>query len=416
MSREFQVFIKPAGARCNLACHYCYYLSKEQLYAAEKEHRMPQDVLETFIVQHIAAGDDPTIYFSWHGGEPTLLGLDFYRTVVALQCKHLPPGRRIGNGIQTNGTLLDETWCRFFAAEGFTVGVSIDGPQDLHDLHRLTRGGKSTFEQTLRGLALLRQHHVPFEILCVVNADNVRQPLRVYRFFKELGAQYISFLPLVEWLPGKREAVSECTVPAEAFGDFLCAIFDEWVAQDIGKVKVQIFEEAARPAFGQEHTLCIFRRTCGGVPVVEHNGDFYACDHFVDEAHRIGNIMEHSLAQLLDSPAQLAFGHAKQDALPRYCRTCPVLDMCNGECPKNRFITTPDNETGLNYLCAGYKRFFTHCRPFVEQIAALWRQQTGVRAHPPNPSDTARSKVKVGRNDPCPCGSGKKAKHCCMAS
>jgi uncharacterized protein len=375
-SRDFQVFVKPFGSICNLDCHYCYYLKKDQLYPERKSFRMPDIILEEYIVQHIEASTEPVIRFSWHGGEPTLLGLDYFRKIVAIQRKYLPSNQRITNGIQTNGTLLDEDWCRFLAEEGFFVGLSLDGPQEMHDRHRLTKGGKPTFDQTIRGYGLLLQNHVSTDILCVVNADNVRNPEQVYRFFKEIEAKYLSFLPMVEPQFGAIGGVSSLTVPAEAWGDFLCTIFDEWVNQDIGKIKVQIFEEAARTAFGQEHSLCIFRPVCGDIPVIEHNGDFYSCDHFVNDEHRLGNIIETPLVELLENPVQRAFGKAKLDSLPRYCRECEVRDMCHGECPKNRFIRTPDGKPGLNYLCAGYKRFFTHSKPFIAEVEAEWRRQS----------------------------------------
>jgi uncharacterized protein len=372
-SRDFQVFVKPIGALCNLDCSYCYYLKKEHLYPEGETFQMTDETLESYITQHIEASPEEVIRFSWHGGEPSLLGLDFYRRVVELQRRHLPPGRSIANGIQTNGTLLDEDWCRFLAQEGFAVGLSMDGPPELHDLHRVTKDGTPTHWMTMRGYKLLRKHGVPTEILCVVNAQNVRFPLRIYRFFKQLGTRYITFLPLVE--PDVRGSVTRDTVPAEAWGEFLCTIFDEWRDHDIGRVKVQIFEEATKTAFNQEHSLCIFRPTCGDVPVIEHNGDFYSCDHFVDEEHHLGNIHETPLVELLVSPAQRAFGRAKLESLPSYCRECSVKAMCNGGCPRNRFTVTPDGETGLNYLCEGYKQFFTHCQAFVSEVAALWRRQ-----------------------------------------
>jgi len=412
--REFQVFVKPIGSLCNLDCHYCYYLQKEHLYPERESFRMPDDILEAYIVQHLDASPGPVIRFSWHGGEPTVLGLDYFHKIVALQRKHRPPNRRITNGIQTNGTLLDEDWCRFLAAEGFAVGISLDGPREMHDRYRVTKDGKPTHEQAMRGYELLRKHGVFCEALCVVHAHNVQYPIQVYRFFKGIGVPYVSFLPLVEPQPEAEGGASDRSVPAEAWGDFLCAVFDAWKRRDIGRIKVQIFEEAARTAFGQEHTLCIFRETCGDVPVIEHNGDFYSCDHFVDAEHRLGNIQEIPWVELLESPAQRAFGQAKLDSLPRYCRSCEVRAMCNGGCPKNRFMPTPDGETGLNYLCAGYKRFFTHCRPFVSQIAALWRQQAPERRTPQAGGTRARARPKTGRNDPCPCGSGRKYKHCCM--
>ena len=375
-SRGFQVFVKPIGSACNLACRYCYYLEKGSLYPGGGSFRMPDDVLEEYISQHIDASPDPVIQFSWHGGEPTLLGLDYFRRIMELQRRHRPPGRRIANGIQTNGTLLDDDWCRFLAAEGFAVGLSLDGPREMHDRYRLTRDGEPTHERAMRGYRLLQRHRVPIDMLCVVNAHNVRYPLQVYRFFKMIDAQHITFLPMVEMQPDASGGVDPLSVPAEAWGAFLCTIFDEWRDHDIGRVRVQIFEEAARTAFDQEHSLCIFRPTCGDIPVVEHNGDFYSCDHYVDVEHRLGNIMETPLVELLESPVQRAFGRAKLEALPGYCKRCEVRAMCNGGCPKNRFLETPDGEQGLNYLCAGYRRFFNHCRPFVSEVAALWKRQS----------------------------------------
>jgi len=374
-SREFQVFVKPIGSICNLDCRYCYYLKNEHLYPKGESFRMPDEILEEYIIQHIDASPETVTRFSWHGGEPTVLGLDYFREIVALQRKHKPPDRRIANGIQTNGTLLDEEWCRFLAKEGFAVGLSLDGPQEMHDRYRVTKDQKPTHEQTMRGYKLLQKHGVYTEILCVVNAHNVRLPLQVYRFFKQINAQYITFLPMVEPQPDAKGGVCHITVPAEAWGTFLCTVFDEWRDRDIGKVKVQIFEEATRTAFNQEHSLCIFRPTCGDIPVIEHNGDFYSCDHYVDVQHRLGNIRETPLVELLESPAQRAFGKAKLETLPLYCQECDVRAMCNGGCPKNRFIETPDGEPGLNYLCAGYRRFFTHCQPFVSEVAALWRRR-----------------------------------------
>jgi uncharacterized protein len=290
---------------------------------------------------------------------------------VALQRRHRPADRRIVNNLQTNGTLLDDAWCEFLRAEGFLVGLSLDGPRRLHDRYRSGKEGRGSHDAAMRGFDLLQRHQVPVEILCVVNSSNVQYPLVVYHFFKGIGARLITFLPLVERRSGTPEGVSRRSVPAEAFGEFLCSVFDEWKRSDIETIRVQIFEETARVAFGQEHALCVLRETCGDVPAVEHNGDFYSCDHFVDPHHRLGNIMRTSLAELLDSPAQRAFGEAKRSTLPGLCRDCVVLDMCNGGCPKDRFLTTSDGEFGLNYLCAGYLRFFTHSRPFVRELARL---------------------------------------------
>jgi len=413
-SRQFQVFAKPIGPICNLDCHYCYYLKKENLYPKGESFRMPDHILEEYIIQHIDASPGSLINFSWHGGEPTILGLEYFRKIVALQRKHQPPNRPITNGMQTNGTLLDGDWCRFLAAEGFAVGLSLDGPQEMHDRYRVTKGQNPTHKHAMRGYKLLRQYGIPCNILCVVHAQNVQHPTQVYRFFKHIKAQYVEFLPLVEPQPDEEGGVSHRTVPADALGNFLCTIFDEWMSQDIERVKVQIFEEVARTALGQEHALCIFRKTCGDVPVVEHNGDFFSCDHFVNTEHRLGNIQETPLVDFLESPAQRAFGQAKLDTLPRSCQACEVRDMCHGGCPKDRILQTPDGEAGRNYLCAGYKRFFTHCQPFVAELSALWRRQSLERQIPLASPKNTQTIPKTGRNDPCPCGSGRKYKKCCL--
>jgi uncharacterized protein len=413
-SREFQVFAKPIGSICNLDCHYCYYLKNEHLYPKGELFRMPDNILEEYIVQHIEAAPEPEIRFSWHGGEPTILGLDYFRKIVELQNKHQPLNQRIINGIQTNGILLDEDWCRFLAEEGFAVGLSLDGPQEMHDQYRITKDQKPSHEQTMRGYKLLQQHRIYTDILCVVNDHNVNYPVEVYRFFKQIKAPYVSFLPMVEPQPEAKDSVNPITVPTDAWGVFLCTVFDEWKEQDIGRIKVQIFEEAARTAFDQEHSLCIFRPTCGDIPVIEHNGDFFSCDHFVDTEHRLGNIQETPFVEMLESPAQKAFGQAKLDTLPRYCQECEVRSMCNGECPKNRFLQTPDGEAGLNYLCAGYKQFFSHCQPFIAEVAAVWSQQTLDQHKPMAKAKDIQTRLKTGRNDPCPCGSGMKYKKCCL--
>jgi uncharacterized protein len=371
-SREFQIFVKPVGAHCNLRCRYCYYHDKKVLYTQKGAFIMNDEILERYIVQHIEASTEETVSFSWHGGEPLMAGLDFFRKAVALQKKHKPYGRKIINGIQTNGTLIDKKWAWFFTEENFMVGISIDGPGDLHNRFRTTLEGNSSLPAVLRGYDNLRRYKIQCEILCVVNSYNVKFPLVIYNFFKELEAKYITFLPLIERRPGTKSGVSRASVPSKEFGLFLNSVFDEWLERDIGKIKIQVFEEAARTAFSQDHTLCIFKENCGGVPVLEHNGDFYTCDHFVNKENLVGNIQNGSISDFLDSEKQQAFGKAKSLALPRYCFECEVKSMCNGECPKNRFINTPDGEPGLNYLCSGYKTFFCHCRPFVEAIAAAW--------------------------------------------
>jgi uncharacterized protein len=368
IEREFQIFAKPVSSACNLNCSYCYYSVENSKIGSVVQARMEFDLLEKYIVQHIEATTDDLILFSWHGGEPTLAGIDFYRKAVEIQKKYLPVGKKLVNGIQTNGTLINDEWCRFLKSENFLVGISMDGPEEFHDRFRLKNNGQGTFNEVLRGYQLLQRYEIITEILCVVNAVNAEYPQEVYRFLKSLNAGFITFLPLVERKSGFKTEVADNTVSPEAFGKFLVQIFDEWIENDIGKVTVQIFEEALRAAFDKEHTLCIFKENCGGVPVIESNGDFYSCDHFVNPQHLLGNISEKSVSDFLDSAEQKAFGKAKSLTLPEYCRNCEVLAMCNGECPKNRFIETPYGEPGLNYLCAGYKMFFTHCVPFVEAV------------------------------------------------
>lgn len=413
ISREFQVFAKPVGAICNLDCHYCYYLEKKQLYP-KKSLRMTDEILEKYIIQQIEATTENIINFTWHGGEPTIFGLDSFRKIVQLQKKYKPKDKEIVNGIQTNGTLLDEKWCEFFASEKFMVGISIDGPGKLHNHFRLSNDKKTTFEQTILGYQQLQRFQVHTEILCVVNARNVQHPQEIYDFFKQLDAKYITFLPLVEREPESDLGVTPESVPSEAFGNFLCIVFDEWAEKDIGRIKIQIVEEVTRTAFNQEHTLCIFKKRCGGVPVLEHNGDFYSCDHYVNPNHCLGNINNKTLKEFLDSAEQKAFGQVKLDTLPQFCRNCEVLGMCNGECPKNRFIHTPDGEEGLNYLCQGYKKFFMHCRPFVNEVAAQWQKQFTGQHVINNKTLSSPLRSVTGRNDLCPCGSGRKYKNCCM--
>ena len=405
--------VKPIGPICNLDCRYCYYLQKTDLYPAGESYRMADDLLESYIVQHIAASPKELIYFSWHGGEPTALGLDYFRRIVELQHKHQPAGRRIVNGLQTNGTLLNEEWCRFLGAEQFDVGLSLDGPQELHDDYRVTKGGKRTHKQVVQAYRLLQHHRVPCNLLCVVHNRNAQHPLAVYRFFKELGVEFLQFLPLVMRCPDG--GVTPETVPAEDYGRFLCGIFHEWVRHDADRIAIQNFDEAVRPFLGKDHALCIFKETCGDVVAMEHNGDLFSCDHFVNREHYLGNIRETPLVEMLESPAQREFGRKKQTALPRYCRECEVLAMCNGGCPKDRFIRTPEGEEGLNYLCAGLKDFFIYSQPTLQRLARSWQSGEPLeRLMLQLRDEDARASSQAGRNDPCPCGSGKKYKKCCI--
>jgi uncharacterized protein len=368
----FHIMLKPRGPICNLNCAYCFYLRKEQIYEKGTSFVMTDDVLEEFTRQYIEAQKVPEVTFSWQGGEPTLMGLEFFRKAVALQEKYRKPNMRIKNTFQTNGILLDGDWCRFFKKHGFLVGLSMDGPRELHDAYRVDKGGRPTFEKVYRALKLLQKHGVDFNVLCVVNRVNADHPLQVYRFFRNEWVEFIQFIPAVERTPDN--GVTDWTVRPEQWGNFLCTIFDEWVRNDVGRIFVQQFEVALEAWLGFEPSLCVHARTCGNCLAMEHNGDLFSCDHFVYPDYYLGNIMEAPITQLVASPFQREFGRNKWDELPRYCRKCPVLFACNDGCPKDRFIETPDGEDGLNYLCAGYKRFFTHIDPYMRQMAALIRQ------------------------------------------
>ncbi|MCS6861749.1 MAG: anaerobic sulfatase maturase [Abditibacteriales bacterium] len=412
MPSAFHLMIKPHGAICNLDCTYCFYLRKEHLYDEGASFRMSDAVLESFTRQYIEAQRVPEVTFGWQGGEPTLMGLDFFRKAVAVQEKCRPAGMKIANTLQTNGVLLDDAWCRFLKEHGFLVGLSLDGPRELHDAYRVDKGGKPTFDKVYRALKLLQKHGVEFNVLCVVNRINADHPLRVYRFFKGEGVQFIQFIPAVERTPDG--GVTDWTVRAEQWGTFLCGVFDEWVRRDVGRVFVQSFDVALQAWVGMEPSLCVHAQTCGNCLAIEHNGDLFSCDHYVDADYFLGNVMEIPMTDLVASPFQRKFGRDKRDTLPRYCRECPVLFACNGGCPKDRFISTPDGEPGLHYLCAGYKQFFTHIAPFMRLMAELLNS-----GHPPAAiMDVLRQKearAGITRNAPCPCGSGRKYKVCCGA-
>ena len=358
---------KPIGPICNLDCRYCYYLEKEALYPRGKNFRMSPEVLETYIRDYLALQEGHELSMTWQGGEPTLLGLEFFERVVALQQKYAG-GRKVANAIQTNGTRLTAEWCRFFKANDFLVGLSIDGPRKLHDTYRVDKGNKPTFDSVMTGLKLLKRHGVEFNTLTVVSASNVKRPLEVYEFLKEQGSGFLQFIPLVERTDATspvevattRSEVTRWSVPAVAYGEFLCTIFDHWVRADVGKVFVQLFDVALGIWSGRGSSLCVFSEDCGRALAVEHNGDLFSCDHFVYPKYNLGNLLNTSLGDMVNSAAQQAFGEAKSTTLPKYCRECDVRFACHGECPKNRFTLTPDGEPGLNHLCAAYKRFFTH--------------------------------------------------------
>jgi uncharacterized protein len=356
----FHVMIKPRGPICNLDCKYCYYLSKQELYPGSP-FRMPDDVLESFVRQYIEAQRVPEVTFGWQGGEPLLMGLDFFQRVVELQTKYAPPGMTVKNALQTNGVLIDEAWCDFFRQHNFLIGISLDGPRELHDAYRLDRGQQPTFERVMRGLRQLQSAEVEYNLLTTVHAANGDHPLEVYRFFRdEIGARFMQFIPVVQRDPANPGQALPYSVKARQYGQFLIEIFDEWVRQDVGQVFVQIFDVALSAWLGQNPSLCIFSETCGQALAIEHNGDLYSCDHFVNPENLLGNIIELPMRDMVASGQQRRFGQDKRDTLPEYCRSCEVRFTCNGGCPKNRFIQTPDGESGLNYLCEGYKAFFTH--------------------------------------------------------
>ena len=413
--RAFHVMTKPIGAICNLDCEYCFYLDKEELYPNTRSFRMTDEVLENYVRQYIESQQVNEITFAWQGGEPTLMGVDFFRRAVEYQQKYRRVGTRIQNTFQTNATLLNDEWCKFFKQNNFLIGISIDGPPELHDKYRYDKRGRPSSDDVLRGLRFLQKHQVDCNVLCVVNSHNADYPLEVYRYFKELGAQFMQFIPAVERVGEK--GVTDRTVRAAQYGKFLCAIFDEWVVNDIGKIFVQIFDVALEAWLGYQPSLCIFNETCGNAMAIEHNGDLYSCDHYVDPEYFLGNVMDTPMEALVESTFQRKFGTDKRDTLPQYCLDCEVRFVCNGGCPKNRFIKTPSGEDGLNYLCAGYKEFFNHIdRPMKMMAAALQAGRPADSIIPllrPKPVVGIGTR-KVGRNSPCPCGSGKKYKQCCL--
>lgn len=384
---------KPIGPLCNLDCRYCFYLEKQKLFPANEPFRMSDHTLETYIRQYIEQQDIPEIQFAWQGGEPTLLGLDFFRKVLALQARYAC-GKTITNALQTNGTLLDDHWAAFLAEHRFLVGLSLDGPARLHDTYRQDKKGRGTFAQVLAGLRLLKKHRVDFNTLTVVHRANARRPLEVYRFLRDIGSGYLQFIPLVERQPnpsaarlglglamphpqdhedGRHHPVTEWSVTPGQYGEFLTTIFDEWVRSDIGRTYIQLFDVTLGHWVGQSGGLCYFSEHCGTALAVEHNGDVFSCDHYVYPDHRLGNLHDHPLGDLASSDRQRHFGRQKSATLPAYCRTCDVHHLCRGECPKHRFIRTPDGQPGLNYLCSAYKRFFTHSAPAMRRMANLLR-------------------------------------------
>lgn len=418
----FHVMMKPRGAICNLDCKYCYFLAKEDLYPGSG-FRMSDDLLEEYTRQYIEAQQVPEVTFAWQGGEPTLMGLEFFQKAVEFQMKYQKPDTRIYNSLQTNGTLLNADWCRFFHENDFLIGLSLDGPRALHDAYRVDKGGKPTFDAVMGAAEMMQASKVEFNILTTVHAANADHPLEVYRFMRDVvKTRFLQFIPIVERDndTGYQEGneVTKRSVTGKQYGRFLVGIFDEWVRRDVGKMYVQIFDVSLAAWAGQSPGLCIFMETCGDALALEHNGDLYACDHYVEPDYLLGNITEIPMMEMVLSEQQRAFGQAKLDTLPQYCLSCDVRFICNGGCPKNRIITTPDGEPGLNYLCEGYKAFFHHIdgpmrfmanelrhrRAPANVMTYIRRQETELRR---------RNAFKsAGRNDPCPCGSGLKYKRC----
>ena len=427
----FHLLAKPSGSTCNIDCTYCFFLSKEALYPNDKS-RMSASTLEAYIRQLLESHRVPDVTVAWQGGEPTLMKLEFFQHAVELVEKYRRPEQTVKHTFQTNGLLLDDDWCRFFKQHDFLVGLSVDGPRELHDTYRLDRRGKGTFDLVMKGWQALRKHEVDFNILCTVNAANQHHGRAVYRFFRdELGAKWIQFIPIVErateqtisiankgWseVPGEKRLlytqtgnlVTERTVGPEQYGSFLIDVFEEWVRRDVGQVYVQLFDVTLEAFFGR-HMLCIHAPTCGYGPALEHNGDLYSCDHFVEPKHLLGNIHKTHMLTMVASPEQRKFGQDKRDSLTRQCQDCKVRNWCNGGCPKDRFVLSKDGEPGQNYLCAGLEKFFMHTGPTFNVMAQLYKQ-----GHPPAEVMNSIAALDARRDGykPCPCGSGKKFRFC----
>jgi uncharacterized protein len=378
----FHIMVKPAGSSCNLNCTYCYYLEKRNLYPGKNDFRMSDELLERFIREYIESHEVPVVTFTWQGGEPTLMGIDFYKKAIRLQKKYAR-GRTIENAFQTNGTRLSSDWCKFFKDNNLLVGISIDGKEHNHDHYRRTFSGASTFRKVMDGLNLLHKHEVEFNTLSTVNDYSVRFASETYRFLKDAGSGFIQFLPVVERSSSNLQSdglrllapihgtasVTEWSVAPEDYGRFLITIFDEWVRNDVAKYYVQIFDATLANHVGENPGLCVFNETCGDALAMEHNGDIYSCDHFVYPEYLLGNMNKTPLLSMVKSQQQVNFGIDKRNSLPRYCLNCDFRYACHGECPKHRFINTPDGKPGLNYLCEGYKMFFRHAEPFMKFMA-----------------------------------------------
>ena len=377
-AKPLYVMLKPAGAHCNLACKYCYYLEKNNLYQNSHRHLMSDEMLEQFTREYIEAQTMPQVLFTWHGGEPLMRSIDFYKKALALQKKYAH-GKQIDNVIQTNGTLLTDEWCEFFAKNHWLVGISIDGPQEYHDHYRVTPAGKPSWEKVMQGISLLKKHRVEWNAMAVVNAYNAEHPLEFYHFFRDNGCQYLQFTPIVERLTEHEDGrtlasladdreipLADASVTPQQWGNFLCTIFDDWVRHDVGKTFVEIFDCTLANWMGVLPGICAYSKECGHAGVMEHNGDVYSCDHFVFPEYKLGNIKDQSLIDMLYGEKQQAFSRLKHTSLPRQCKECDMEFACHGECPKNRFEKDKYGEPGLNYLCQGYYQYYTHVAPYMD--------------------------------------------------
>jgi uncharacterized protein len=426
----FHVMLKPAGPSCNLDCTYCYYLEKQVLYPSESRYRMSDELLEEYTRQFIEANQIPVVTFTWQGGEPTLMGIDFFRKALELQKKY-GGEKRIENAFQTNGTRLNDEWCAFLKENNFLVGISIDGEEHNHDKYRKTSGGGATFKRTMKGIDLLHKHNVEFNTLSCVTSYNVNFALETYRFLKKVGSGFIQFLPVVERetdpsansglklaspLSPANTMATEWSVGPKEFGRFLITIFEEWVRNDVARYYVQLFDSTLANYIGEMPGICVFSETCGDALVMEHNGDVYSCDHYVFPEYLLGNIHDVPLIDMVKSQRQFDFGIEKRNLLPRYCLQCDVRYACHGECPKHRFSLAPDGKPGLNYLCEGYKDFFHHVEPYMDFMAKELKNKrppANVMQWIRNRENQVIKRAIPERNDPCPCGSGKKFKNCC---
>lgn len=407
---HFNVMSFPVGPACNLDCEYCYYLKKTELYPETKSFKMTEVSLEEYIKQYIKSQPGPVVNFGWQGGEPTLRGLDFFKKAVELQQKYAPQGWKIENSIQTNAILIDDQWAEFLKDNNFLVGVSLDGPARLHNKYRKDKEGLGTHQKVVAGIKKLKEYKVEYNILAVVNNLTAKRPKEVYQFFKEIEADFIQFIPIVE--QDQQGNIISRSVGSKEYGQFLIGVFNQWL-NDLGDIYVQIFEEAVSAWAGFGANLCVFSPECGKASVMEHNGDLYSCDHFVESEYRLGNIKEKDISEMMSSKQQQDFGKAKKKELNKKCLDCDYLFICNGGCPKNRIVDTGD-EFKLNHLCQGYELFFAYIDPFMKKLAQMIKQRQAPPMMKKEMQKLYKEKWDVGRNDPCPCGSEKKYKKCCL--